>query len=268
MQSVSRIPLLTEEKERALAERWHSENDLEAARQLILPHLSFVVKIARGYTGYGLPLADIIQEGNIGLMKAVKRFDPNRKVRLVSFAIHWIRAEIHNFVLRNWRIVRIATTKAQRKLFFNLRSHTTSTKNSLDQNDIACLASDLGVNERDVQEMEQRLRGQDHSFDAPATDGGFSPHLYLTDETLNPEQALVANEEVASLRQCLKDLPERSREIIEQRWLRQPKKTLSELADHFNLSAERVRQLEVQAFALIRDVLVHQAGGGPQGQGK
>ena len=255
---VSHIPRLAKEEEKHLAERLRNDQNLDSARQLILPHLYFVVKIARGYSGYGLSLADLIQEGNIGLMKAVKSFDPDREVRLVSFAVHWIRAEIHNFILRNWRIVRVATTKAQRKLFFNLRSRTTAnTKNSLDNEDIARLTSDLDVSERDVREMEQRMRSRDHSFDTPVTgDASAAPHLYLTDErTPDPEQALAAAEEMTRLHKGLELLPDRSRRIIEQRWFRVPKKTLGELAYEYGLSAERIRQIEAQAFTLIRDAI-------------
>jgi len=259
VERVSSLPVLSREEEFELAERFRRDNDLDAARALVLSHLRFVVHIARGYMGYGLPVGDLIQEGNVGLMKAVKRFDPSVGVRLVSFAVHWIRAEIHEYVLRNWRLVRVATTKAQRKLFFNLRRMK---KNLawLSEDETQAVARDLGVEVREVREMEQRLSARDLSFDpAPAEDEGetvFSPASYLPAEDADPAAAVEAAEweEVTSdsLADALSRLDARSRRIIESRWLADDKLTLHDLADEFGVSAERIRQVEAQALKKLR----------------
>ena len=259
VERVSSLPVLSREEEFELADRFHRDNDLDAARALVLSHLRFVVHIARGYMGYGLPVGDLIQEGNVGLMKAVKRFDPSVGVRLVSFAVHWIRAEIHAYVLRNWRLVRVATTKAQRKLFFNLRRMK---KNLawLSEDETQAVAKDLGVEAREVREMEQRLSARDLSFDpAPADDDGetvFSPAAYLPAEDADPAAAVEAAEweEVTSdsLTDALSRLDTRSRRIIETRWLTDDKLTLHDLADEFGVSAERIRQIEAQALKKLR----------------
>jgi len=259
VERVSSLPVLSREEEFELAERFRRDNDLDAARALVLSHLRFVVHIARGYMGYGLPVGDLIQEGNVGLMKAVKRFDPSVGVRLVSFAVHWIRAEIHEYVLRNWRLVRVATTKAQRKLFFNLRRMK---KNLawLSEDETQAVARDLGVEVREVREMEQRLSARDLSFDpAPAEDEGetvFSPASYLPAENADPAAAVEAAEweEVTSdsLADALSRLDARSRRIIESRWLADDKLTLHDLADEFSVSAERIRQVEAQALKKLR----------------
>jgi RNA polymerase sigma-32 factor len=259
VERVSSLPVLSREEEFELAERFRRDNDLDAARALVLSHLRFVVHIARGYMGYGLPVGDLIQEGNVGLMKAVKRFDPSVGVRLVSFAVHWIRAEIHEYVLRNWRLVRVATTKAQRKLFFNLRRMK---KNLawLSEDETQAVARDLGVEVREVREMEQRLSARDLSFDpAPAEDEGetvFSPASYLPAENADPAAAVEAAEweEVTSdsLTDALSRLDARSRRIIESRWLADDKLTLHDLADEFGVSAERIRQVEAQALKKLR----------------
>lgn len=260
--AVSRFPLLTPEQETNYARRLKYQNDLEAARQLILSHLRVVVAIARGYTGYGLPQADLIQEGSIGLMKAVRRFDPDRGVRLVSFAVHWIRAEIHEFVLRNWRIVKIATTKAQRKLFFNLRS-LKKDLGPLDPAATSAMAERLGVKPEDVTEMETRLGGQDIALEPLNEDGeeSLSPIAYLTDAEAEPSRTLEAEQTTrlrgADLETALASLDSRSKRIIEARWLREKDSaTLHELAAELKVSAERVRQIEQKALqkmkALIR----------------
>ncbi len=259
---VSSLPMLSREEEVELAERLRDDGDLEAARALVLSHLRFVVHVARGYTGYGLPIGDLIQEGNIGLMKAVKRFDPSLGVRLVSFAIHWIRAEIHEFVLRNWRLVRIATTKAQRKLFFNLRRMK---KNLawLSEDETRAVAKDLGVAPREVREMEQRLSSRDLSFDPAPADSedaaAFAPAAYLVAEGADPAAAVEAAEwqqaTSASLAGALAQLDARSRRIIEARWLGDDKRTLHELAAEFGISAERIRQVEAQAISKLRGVM-------------
>jgi RNA polymerase sigma-32 factor len=262
IQAVNRIPMVSAEEERDLARRFRDHNDLDAARQLVLSHLRFVVRVARGYSGYGLGQADLIQEGNIGLMKAVKRFDPGLGVRLVSFAVHWIRAEIHEFILRNWRIVKIATTKAQRKLFFNLRS-AKKRLGWMNRDEADAMARDLGVSTRDVLEMEQRMSGGDASFDPPVdadADGdSFAPAAYLEGHGAGPDRLLEMDqdEELAQsrLRAALAALDERSRTIIEQRWLREEKATLQDLADRFGVSAERVRQLEGSALKRMRAAL-------------
>jgi RNA polymerase sigma-32 factor len=258
MSAVGSIAVLTADEERDLSIRFREQNDLDAARALVMAHLRFVVHIARGYGGYGLPLADLIQEGNIGLMKAVKRFDPEHNVRLVSFAVHWIRAEIHEYVLRNWRIVKVATTKAQRKLFFNLRK-SKARLGWLNQAEVEAVASDLGVPPREVMEMESRLSGRDVAFDAP-TDADeeqtFSPAAYLEDHGQDPalHVELADNEAYHTnlLRQGLADLNERSRTIIQRRWLDEEKATLQDLADIYGVSVERIRQVEAQALKKLR----------------
>jgi len=258
VERVSSLPVLSREEEIELAERFHRDNDLDAARTLVLSHLRFVVHVARGYMGYGLPVGDLIQEGNVGLMKAVKRFDPSVGVRLVSFAVHWIRAEIHEYVLRNWRLVRVATTKAQRKLFFNLRRMK---KNLawLSEDETQAVARDLGVEPREVREMEQRLSARDLSFDpSPADDeeSVYSPAAYLPAEGADPavevEQAEWEDANAQSLAGALEQLDARSRRIIETRWLAEDKLTLHDLADEFGVSAERVRQVEAQALKKLR----------------
>ena len=255
---VSQIPILSKEQETALATRFRDAGDLEAARELVLSHLRFVVHIARGYAGYGLPIGDLIQEGNIGLMKAVKRFDPQVGVRLVSFAVHWIRAEIHEYVLRNWRLVKVATTKAQRKLFFNLRRLK---KNLawLSEAETLAVAKDLGVEPRDVREMEQRLSARDLAFDAaPDADEeeGYSPALYLPANDADPAIAIEREEwdEDSSerLNVALEKLDERSRSILRRRWMSESKATLHELADEYGISAERVRQVEANAINKLK----------------
>ena len=257
--AVHQIPVLTVEEEQALARRYASENDLDAARRLVMAHLRFVVHVARGYNGYGLQLADLIQEGNIGLMKAVKRFDPDVGVRLVSFAVHWIRAEMHEFILRNWRIVKIATTKAQRKLFFNLRK-SKKRLGWMNAAEVAAVAKDLGVTTADVLEMESRLSGHDMAFDAPADaddDEKPAPVAYLVDHNADPYQALESESqeesELDSLQNGLAKLDARSRDIITRRWLKDgDKATLQELADEYGVSAERIRQVEVNAMKKMR----------------
>jgi RNA polymerase sigma-32 factor len=257
--AVHQIPVLTVEEEQALARQYVGENDLDAARRLVMAHLRFVVHVARGYNGYGLQLADLIQEGNIGLMKAVKRFDPDVGVRLVSFAVHWIRAEMHEFILRNWRIVKIATTKAQRKLFFNLRK-SKKRLGWMNAAEVAAVAKDLGVTTADVLEMESRLSGHDMAFDAPADaddDEKPAPVAYLVDHTADPYQALESESqeesELGSLRKGLAKLDARSRDIITRRWLKDgDKATLQELADEYGVSAERIRQVEVNAMKKMR----------------
>ena len=261
VQTVNRIPMLSADEERALAVRWREHQDLEAARQLVLSHLRLVVAVARGYLGYGLPHADLIQEGSIGLMKAVKRFDPDRNVRLVSFAIHWVKAEIHEYILRNWRLVRLATTKAQRKLFFNLRSMKTGLAPMTSQ-DIERVARELRVKPEEVAEMETRLSGQDLAFEADHDDEeAYAPANYLAaDRDAEPLAQLEAkqSEQVrsAGLDQALKTLDERSRRIIESRWLREKNAlTLHELAAEFKVSAERIRQIEAKALEKMRKAL-------------
>ena len=258
IQAVNRIPLLTQEEELALATRFQDQQDLQAARSLVLSHLRLVVAIARRYRGYGLPYSDLIQEGNVGLMKAVKRFDPNRGVRLVSFAVHWIRAEIHEFVLRNWRIVKVATTKAQRKLFFNLRSMKPGL-GALSGDEVEAVATELNVRPGDVTEMETRMGGHDIALD-PATDDdddSFAPISYLTASDGDPGGILEREESVRNrsegLAHALATLDQRSRRIIESRWLREEDPlTLHQLADEFGISAERVRQVEAQAMKKMR----------------
>jgi len=258
IQTVNRFPLLSVEEEQRLARLFRDQNDLEAARQLVLSHLRLVVAQARGYLGYGLPHADLIQEGNIGLMKAVKRFDPERGVRLASFAIHWIKAEIHEYILRNWRMVKIATTKAQRKLFFNLRSMKASYA-ALTPKEIAQVAETLNVKQSDVVEMEQRLQGGDIALDPAPEDGedAVSPIAYLADHSEGPAETYERNRtetaKAAGLAAALEDLDERSRRIVQARWLAESEPlTLHELADEFGVSAERIRQIEVKAMQKMR----------------
>jgi RNA polymerase sigma-32 factor len=263
VQSVSRIPVLTAEEERRLAIRLRDDHDLDAARQLVMAHLRFVAHIARGYSGYGLAQADLIQEGNVGLMKAVKRFDPEMNVRLVSFAVHWIRAEIHEFILRNWRIVKVATTKAQRKLFFNLRS-SKKRLGWFSQDEVNKVASDLGVRPEDVMEMEARMSGYDASFD-PYTDRdedeerAFAPAAYLQDMRMDPTTTLEQDDwdshNNERLHNALDSLDARSRDILQKRWLAEDKATLQDLADQYQVSAERIRQLESSAFKKLQGVL-------------
>jgi RNA polymerase sigma-32 factor len=266
IQAVGRFPILTAEEEVGLARKFRDEGDLDAARRLVLSHLRVVVAIARGYLGYGLPHADLIQEGNIGLMKAVKRFDPERGVRLVSFAIHWIKAEMHEFILRNWRLVRIATTKAQRKLFFNLRSMKPGLE-SLTQDEIRGVARELKVKPEEVVEMEMRLAGQELSLE-PAVDDdedAYAPIAYLADPQEEPSRLLEA-EQTSRLRReglstALTALDPRSRRIIEARWLREKDPaTLHDLAAEFRVSAERIRQIEAKALQKMRGVIGAAAG--------
>ncbi|MEX3020365.1 RNA polymerase sigma factor RpoH [Kluyvera sp. STS39-E] len=253
-------PMLTADEEKALAERLHYEGDLEAAKTLILSHLRFVVHIARNYSGYGLPQADLIQEGNIGLMKAVRRFNPEVGVRLVSFAVHWIKAEIHEYVLRNWRIVKVATTKAQRKLFFNLRKNK-QRLGWFNQDEVEMVARELGVSSKDVREMESRMSAQDMAFDMSSDDDSEShavaPVLYLQDKSSNFADGIEDDnwEEQAAnkLTDAMQGLDERSQDIIRARWLDEDNKsTLQELADRYGVSAERVRQLEKNAMKKLR----------------
>jgi len=262
IERVSAIPMLSREEELELARRFHDHEDLDAARELVLSHLRFVVHIARGYMGYGLPVADLIQEGNIGLMKAVKRFDPRMGVRLVSFAVHWIRAEIHEFVIRNWRLVRVATTKAQRKLFFNLRRMK---KNLawLSDEETRAVASELHVQPQEVREMERRLSARDLSFD-PAPDAGddesvASPSLYLPAPEADPADIIEQDQwdgaVAGSLATALETLDERSRTVIKARWLAEDKKTLQDLADDYGVSAERIRQIESAAIQKLRSAM-------------
>jgi RNA polymerase sigma-32 factor len=262
LERVSRIPVLTREEEKKLAERFRSEEDLAAARQLVLSHLRFVVHIARGYSGYGLPVGDLIQEGNVGLMKAVKRFDPSLNVRLVSFAVHWIRAEIHEYVLRNWRLVKIATTKAQRKLFFNLR-RMKKNLTWLSAEETAAVARELGVTVSEVTEMEKRLAARDMSFDpTPESDEEevYSPASYLPAPDADPaeqvESAESSEDDSDRLRGALDRLDARSREIVQRRWMSEDKATLHELADKYGVSAERIRQIESSALGKLRGLLV------------
>ncbi len=262
IQAVNRFPILSAEEELSYARRFQRDADLEAARQLVLSHLRLVVAVARGYLGYGLPHADLIQEGNIGLMKAVKRFDPERGVRLVSFAIHWIKAEIHEFILRNWRLVRIATTKAQRKLFFNLRSMKQGLA-SLTPAEVVNVANELRVKPEEVVEMETRLSGQEVSLEPPADDDDetYAPIAYLaSDPEAEPSRVLEADEsrrlQSEGLQAALESLDARSRRIIERRWLAEKDPaTLHELADEFDVSAERIRQIEAKALVRMRGAM-------------
>ena len=255
-QAVQRFPLLELEEERALAARFRESEDLDAAWRLVTSHLRFVVKVARGYSGYGLSQGDLIQEGNVGLMKAVKRFDPEVGVRLVSFAVHWVRAEMHEYILKNWRVVKVATTKAQRKLFFNLRgakkrlgwlSHAEATE----------VAEDLGVSAREVVEMERRLSARDEAFESPVdADDVFAPAAYLEDSRYEPAAIVEAEDSEkdsrARVHAGLATLNERSRDIVTRRWIEEPKATLHELADEYGVSAERIRQIEAAAMKKLR----------------
>ena len=262
VQAVNRFPILSHEEELALAKRLHNENDLDAARQLIVSHLRVVVSVARGYAGYGLPQADLIQEGNIGLMKAVKRYDPERGVRLVSFALHWIRAEIHEFVVRNWRMVKIATTKSQRKLFFNLRSMKRGLE-PLKPQQVSEIAQQLNVSEHDVVDMEARFAGHELALEPGShdEDDAYAPIHYLADNAEHePSHILEANQreklQSAGLANALASLDERSRRIVEARWLREEDAaTLHELAAEFKVSAERIRQIEQKALAKMHTSL-------------
>ena len=258
LQAVHTIPMLSEDEERQLAERYRNDEDLDSARRLVLSHLRFVARVARGYSGYGLPQADLIQEGNVGLMKAVKRFDPSLGVRLVSFAVHWIRAEIHEFILRNWRIVKVATTKAQRKLFFNLRS-AKKRLGWMNHQEVEEVAADLGVPSRTVLEMEQRLHARDTSFDLPVgadDDMPAAPSGWIEDRRFEPEQLVEAQEwaesSTRSLYEAMETLDDRSRSIVTRRWLAEDKATLQELADEYGVSAERIRQIEKNAMKKLR----------------
>lgn len=263
----NQIPLLTEQEEKELATRFRKHNDLKAARQLVLSHLRFVIRVARGYAGYGLLEADLIQEGSIGLMKAVKRFDPSVGVRLVSFAVHWIRAEIHEFIIRNWRIVKIATTKAQRKLFFNLRK-AAKQRGWFSEDEVKTVAEALHVSHSDVRQMEARLNNHDQSFDHAVSEedddkNWQAPVNYLEDHSANPEMALeLQNWEDAQhqqLRHALQSLDLRSQEIIQRRWLNENKLTLQDLSQQFGVSMERIRQLEQSAFKKMRTLIQKQS---------
>ncbi|QDE38058.1 RNA polymerase sigma factor RpoH [Luteibacter pinisoli] len=257
--AVHRIPVLSLDEEQTLARRFHDDADLDAARQLVMSHLRFVVHVARGYNGYGLQLSDLIQEGNIGLMKAVKRFDPDQGVRLVSFAVHWIRAEMHEFILRNWRIVKVATTKAQRKLFFNLRK-SKKRLGWMNAEEVRVVAQDLGVPEATVREMESRLSGRDVGFEAPADaddDEKPAPAAFLVDEGADPydnlAEADASSNQMGALSSALSNLDARSRDIIQRRWLAEDNKaTLQDLADEYGVSAERIRQIEANAMKKMR----------------
>jgi len=261
--SVHSIPILTKEQEQELALKLYEEDDLDAARQLVIHHLRFVVHIARSYQGYGLPLADIIQEGNVGLMKAVDKYDPHRGVKVVSFAVHWIKAEIHEYILKNWRLVKIATTKAQRKLFFNLRSKK-KTLEWLTKEEAEKIAADLNVEVKDVLHMENRLSSNDASFDAPTStdddDEIMSPSQYLEDKRYDPE-LIVANSEAEQLNhndllEALKMLDDRSKDILQRRYLSDQKATLHDLADEYDVSAERIRQIENGALKKLKAFMV------------
>jgi RNA polymerase sigma-32 factor len=257
--SVHQIPILSVEREQALSRQFRDEGNLDSARELVLAHLRFVVHVARGYAGYGLGMGDLIQEGNIGLMKAVKRFDPNVGVRLVSFAVHWIKAEMHEFILKNWRIVKVATTKAQRKLFFNLR-RMKKRLGWMNAEEVALVASELGVEAATVREMEARLNGMDVAFDAPANDSEDSrptPTTYLVDQnnvdpfdSIENAQSDAANVDV--LFEGLEQLDARSKDIVSRRWLSEPKATLHDLAAEYGVSAERIRQIEANAFKKMK----------------
>lgn len=262
MRAVNAVPVLSAEEEQRLGERLYYDQDLDAARSLVLSHLRFVAHIARSYTGYGLPLGDLVQEGNVGLMKAVKRFDPTKGVRLVSFAVHWIKAEIHEYVIKNWRIVKVATTKAQRKLFFNLRGQK-KRLGRLTMEEAQRVADDLGVTATQVKEMEGRLGAYDASFDGPTNDDDdstvVSPAAYLHSDNSDPADLLAEQDkqqrESRQLSSALMALDERSRDILERRWLADQKSTLQELADEYGVSAERIRQLENNAIKTLRNAI-------------
>ena len=258
-QGTATVPILSLDEEKSLGEALYYEDDLDAARKLVMSHLRFVVHIARSYNGYGLPLADLIQEGNVGLMKAVRRFNPEKGVRVVSFAVHWIKAEIHEFILRNWRIVKIATTKSQRKLFFNLRSAKKELQ-WLSADEAKAVAEDLGVEVKDVMEMEMRLTSRDATFDAPADDDedsvAYSPSLYLESKGADPAE-LIENDDFeddnnSRLAEAVNSLDDRSQSILQRRWLDDKKATLHQLADEYGVSAERIRQLEKNAMKKVR----------------
>ena len=259
IQGTATVPILSLDEEKSLGEALYYEDDLDAARKLVMSHLRFVVHIARSYSGYGLPLADLIQEGNVGLMKAVRRFNPEKGVRVVSFAVHWITAEIHEFILRNWRIVKIATTKSQRKLFFNLRSAKKELQ-WLSADEAKAVAEDLGVEVKDVMEMEMRLTSRDATFDAPADDDedsvAYSPSLYLESKGADPAE-LIENDDFeddnnSRLAEAVNSLDDRSQSILQRRWLDDKKATLHQLADEYGVSAERIRQLEKNAMKKVR----------------
>ena len=265
--AVNRLPMLSQEEESSLARKLRNENDLAAAQSLVMSHLRLVVSIARGYLGYGLPHADLIQEGNIGLMKAVKRFDPEQGVRLVSYAMHWIKAEIHEYILRNWRMVKLATTKAQRKLFFNLRSHK-SGLDAMTPDQVDTLAQTLNVKREEVIEMETRMSGRDIALESPTDDDDdhFAPIAYLSTENAEPTKVLEARQfdrlQSEGLEAALAKLDERSRRIVEARWLANDDgsgATLHELADEFGVSAERIRQIEVAAMKKMKAALAEYA---------
>jgi len=263
IQGTASVPVLTLDRERELGEALYYEDDLDAARQLVMSHLRFVVHIARSYNGYGLPLGDLIQEGNVGLMKAVKRFNPEKGARLVSFAVHWIKAEIHEFILRNWRIVKVATTKSQRKLFFNLRSAKKQLQ-WLSADEAQAVAEDLGVEVKDVMEMEMRLSAHDACFDAPTDEDddnstAYASALYLEDKSADPAQ-LIENQDFetdsnARLELAVRTLDQRSQDILQRRWLDDNKATLHQLADEYGVSAERIRQLEKNAMTKVRSAM-------------
>lgn len=263
IQSVNRIPILSQEEEIELARRLRDENDIEAARRLVMSHLRFVVKIARGYSGYGLQQADLIQEGNVGLMKAVKRFDPEVGVRLVSFAVHWVRAEMHEFIIRNWRVVKIATTKSQRKLFFNLRS-SKKRLGWMNQEEINEIAHDLNVKPSEVLEMEKRLANYDASFDGYSDDdeednASSAPAYFLENKSAGPEELIETeqfdNEQSEALHAAMVNLDDRSKDIIARRWLAEKKSTLHDLAAEYDVSAERIRQIETMAMKKLREAI-------------
>ncbi|MFT3801779.1 MAG: RNA polymerase sigma factor RpoH [Burkholderiaceae bacterium] len=263
--AVNRVPMLTPEREQELSRRFRDSGDLDAAREMVMSHLRLVVSISRQYLGYGLPHADLIQEGNIGLMKAVKRFDPDRGVRLVSFAMHWIKAEIHEYILKNWRLVKVATTKAQRKLFFNLRSQRSADRHTLSREDVDRIAETLNVRKQDVVEMESRLNGQDIALESHGDDGDddFAPIAFLSSPNAEPERILEARQmdrlQSDGLQQALAGLDARSRRIIETRWLKDEDEggtmTLHELAAEYGVSAERIRQIEAKALKKMKGVL-------------
>jgi len=258
VQSVNQFSMLSAEEEKELAERLFNNGDLDAAKKLVMSHLRFVAYVAKSYAGYGLPQADLIQEGNIGLMKAVKRFDPSIGVRLASFAVHWIKAEIHEYVIRNWRVVKVATTKAQRKLFFNLRK-AKKRLGWFSQEEVQTVAENLNVSTQDVLEMESRLNGQDHSFDLRDCDddeGNFAPVQYLEDKSADVAVSVESENSQLHLKNklysALSQLDERSQDIVSSRWLSEPKATLQDLASRYNVSAERIRQLEANAINKLK----------------
>lgn len=264
--AIADIPTLTAEEEKELATRLIEHNDIQAAQMLVLAHLKFVVHIAKGFTGYGLPLVDLVQEGNVGLMKAVKRFDPTYNVRLISFAVHWIKSEIHDFVIRNWRIVKVATTKAQRKLFFNLRSSKEGL-GWLNESETSSIADELNVSVDEVKRMESRLFSSDVSFDLPASadedNEQFSPSEWLADENMDPsiqvEQDDTAEKELEALNRAMASLDDRSRDIVQRRWMEVDegkKPTLHDLAAEYSVSAERIRQIEAQAMVKLKKFLI------------